>query len=67
MTGPARLVLMTESPQEGGLEEVGAPDPRWSGKLHEEKWPRLTFAGKLLVWPACVLSRFQHVLLFVTL
>ena len=67
MTGPARLVPMTESPQKGGLGEVGVPDPRWSGKLHEETWPRLTFTGKLLLWPACVLSHFWCVLLFATL
>ena len=67
VTGPAGLVLVTESPQEGGLGEVGVPGPRWSGKLREKTWPRLTFAGKWLLWPGCALNHSRHVLLFVTL
>lgn len=54
-------------PAGGWARGSGGPRPGCSGKLHEETWPRLTFAGKLLLWPECALSRFRRVLLFATL
>lgn len=46
-TGPARLVLMTERPQDSGLGEERVPGPRWRGKLHEEIWPKMDVSRKV--------------------